>query len=139
MRIFSKNRFKVDGYEWVHDKNGKINVSNAQVRQQLQFIQLTEVDLGLIQAFGEMIQSEINDVVDSFYRKVLEVSELKNIITKHSSVDHLRVTLQKHMHTLFNGVIDDEYVEVRLKVAKAHYRIGLQTTLVFIGFSKLAK
>ena len=84
-----------------------------------------------------MIHSDINALVESFYSTILEVPELKNIITKHSTIDRLRITLQKHLYTLFNGVIDDEYVEVRLKVAKAHYRIGLQPRWYLSAFQNL--
>ena len=34
-------------------------------------------------------------------------------------------------------MIDDEYVEVRLKVAKAHYRIGLQPRWYLSAFQNL--
>ncbi|WP_311281903.1 protoglobin domain-containing protein [Peribacillus simplex] len=54
---------------------------------------------------------------------MLQVPELKGIITEHSTVGKLRKTLISHMLTLFNGVIDDDFVELRTKVAKTHYRI----------------
>ncbi|MDQ0884390.1 hypothetical protein QFZ73_005401 [Peribacillus sp. V2I11] len=49
---------------------------------------------------------------------------MKGIITEHSTVGKLRKTLITHMLSLFNGVIDDDLVELRTKVAKTHYRIG---------------
>ncbi|MFJ7930849.1 protoglobin domain-containing protein [Peribacillus sp. NPDC096448] len=38
-----------------------------------------------------------------------------------------RKTLITHMLSLFDGVIYDDFVELRTKVAKTHYRIGLQS------------
>lgn len=127
----------VEWFDSVKLKKGKINVSSNEVKQQLKIIHLTEDDLGLIHAFGEAIHSQLNDLVDSFYSTMLEVPELNDIITNHSTVERLRVILQNHMYTLFNGVIDDQYVEVRLKVAKAHYRIGLKQRWYLSAFQNL--
>ena len=66
----------------MNEKKGRINVSSAEVRQQLKLIRLTEADLGLIQAFGKVIHSQINELVESFYGTVLEVPELNDMITK---------------------------------------------------------
>lgn len=41
------------------------------------------------------------------------------------------------MLSLFNGVIDDEFVELRNKVAKTHYRIGLQPLWYSSGFQNV--
>lgn len=137
MGLFFIKRNEEDKFEFYSNKKGHIKVSSARVKQQLQLIRLTEQDLGLIQVFGEMIYSQMNDVVDSFYRTILEVPELKDIIIRYSSVDRLRITLQRHMLTLFKGVIDDEYIEIRLKVAKAHYRIGLEPRWYLSAFQNL--
>lgn len=64
--------------------------------------------------------------MDAFYQSILQVPELKGFITAHSTVGRLRKTLITHMLSLFNGVIDDDFVKLRTKVAKTHYRIGLQ-------------
>ena len=44
---------------------------------------------------------------------------------------------QNHIYTLFQGVIDDQFVEVRLNVAKAHYRIGLSPQWYLSAFQNL--
>lgn len=46
----------------------------------------------------------------------------------------MRKTLITHMLSLFNGVIDDDFVKLRTKVAKTHYRIGLQPRWYSSGF-----
>lgn len=114
-----------------------LNVSSEQVRQQLKIIDLTESDLSLIHAFSEAITPRIDKIVDSFYETILQVPELKTIIMEHSSIDRLRTTLHKHMLSLFNGIIDDQFVENRMKVAKTHYRIGLQPRWYLSGFQNV--
>lgn len=136
MGLFSGN--KVSSNEWYETlKKGEIKVSSTEVKQQLQMIHLTEEDLGLIQSFGDVIQDQIGDLVESFYSTILQVPELKTIITSHSTVERLRVTLQNHIQKIFLGVIDDQFVEIRLKVAKAHYRIGLSPRWYLSAFQNL--
>lgn len=134
MGLFTKSKNEI---ELLNRTKGTINVSSADVQQQLNLIELTEEDLGLIKAFGMRIHSQIEPLVDGFYKKIIEVSELKSIITSQTTVDRLRGTLQNHMLTLLEGVIDDQYVDVRLKVANAHYRIGLQPRWYLTAFQNL--
>lgn len=47
--------------------------------------------------------------------KILQVPELKGIITVHRTVGRLRKTLITHMLSLFNGLIDDDFVKLRTK------------------------
>ena len=133
-------RYKEKKEEWnesILGRKGKIIVSSQEVRQQLKLIQLTEADLGLIQAFGEVIRDQIDELVDVFYHTMLNVPQLQAIITNHSSVERLRVTLHNHILTLFQGVIDDSFVKARLKVAKVHYQIGLQPHWYLSSFQNL--
>lgn len=75
--------------------------------------------------------------MDAFYQSILQVPELKGFITAHSTVGRLRKTLITHMLSLFNGVIDDDFVKLRTKVAKTHYRIGLQPRWYSSGFQNV--
>ncbi|MED3911637.1 globin-coupled sensor protein [Peribacillus simplex] len=117
--------------------DGILDVSSEQVKLQVNIIDLTEFDLKLIHAFREAIEPQVERVVDTFYQTILQVPELKGIITEHSTVGKLRKTLITHMLSLFNGVIDDDFVELRTKVAKTHYRIGLQPRWYSSGFQNV--
>ncbi|CAH0164920.1 Heme-based aerotactic transducer HemAT [Peribacillus sp. Bi96] len=119
------------------DMDGILNVSSVQVRLQVNIIDLNEFDLKLIHAFRAAIEPQVERVVDAFYQTILQVPDLKRIITQHSTVEKLRKTLISHMLSLFNGVIDDEFVQLRTKVAKTHYRIGLQPRWYSSGFQNV--
>ncbi|MDM5358601.1 globin-coupled sensor protein [Peribacillus sp. ACCC06369] len=119
------------------ETDGVLDVSSEQVRLQVNIIDLKEFDLKLIHAFREAIEPKVESVVDSFYQTILQVPELKGIITEHSTVEKLRKTLISHMLSLFNGVIDDEFVALRTKVAKTHYRIGLEPRWYSSGFQNV--
>lgn len=68
---------------------------------------------------------------------MLKVEYLKNIIEKHSSVEWLSKSLSKHINSLFNGEINDEYVNKRLKVAQVHFRIGFQLKWYLASFQNV--
>ncbi|WP_290369944.1 globin-coupled sensor protein, partial [Peribacillus simplex] len=138
MGIFIKGRpEKAIWFQKAKVTDGILDVSSEQVKLQVNIIDLTEFDLKLIHAFREAIEPQVERVVDTFYQTILQVPELKGIITEHSTVGKLRKTLITHMLSLFNGVIDDDFVELRTKVAKTHYRIGLQPRWYSSGFQNV--
>ncbi|MEK4011491.1 globin-coupled sensor protein [Peribacillus sp. FSL M8-0224] len=128
---------KANWFQKANETDGILDVSSEQVKLQVNIIDLTEYDLKLIHAFREAIEPQVEGVVDAFYQSILQVPELKGIITAHSTVGRLRKTLITHMLSLFNGVIDDDFVKLRTKVAKTHYRIGLQPRWYSSGFQNV--
>lgn len=138
MGIFIKVKpIKANWFQKANQTDGILDVSSEQVKLQVNIIDLTEYDLKLIHAFREAIEPQVERVVDAFYQTILQVPELKGIITAHSTVGRLRKTLITHMLSLFNGVIDDDFVKLRTKVAKTHYRIGLQPRWYSSGFQNV--
>ncbi|MDM5284205.1 globin-coupled sensor protein [Peribacillus castrilensis] len=138
MGIFIKVKpIKANWFQKANETDGILDVSSEQVKLQVNIIDLTEYDLKLIHAFREAIEPQVEGVVDAFYQSILQVPELKGIITAHSTVGRLRKTLITHMLSLFNGVIDDDFVKLRTKVAKTHYRIGLQPRWYSSGFQNV--
>lgn len=138
MGIFIKVKpIKANWFQKANETDGILDVSSEQVKLQVNIIDLTEYDLKLIHAFREAIEPQVERVVDAFYQTILQVPELKGIITAHSTVGRLRKTLITHMLSLFNGVIDDDFVKLRTKVAKTHYRIGLQPRWYSSGFQNV--
>ncbi|WP_318291680.1 globin-coupled sensor protein [Peribacillus frigoritolerans] len=138
MGIFIKVKpIKANWFQKANETDGILDVSSEQVKLQVNIIDLTEYDLKLIHAFREAIEPQVEGVVDAFYQSILQVPELKGIITAHSTVGRLRKTLITHMLYLFNGVIDDDFVKLRTKVAKTHYRIGLQPRWYSSGFQNV--
>lgn len=125
---------------WTLDANyieGRIEVSDSQVLKQLIMIDLSERDLGVIHAFQPIIEGHIDEVVNSFYDTILKVDDLKSIIQQYSTIDNLRMTLKQHMIEMFNGRIDESFLAVRLRVAKVHFRIGLQPRWYLSAFQNL--
>ncbi|MEH6888727.1 globin-coupled sensor protein [Bacillus sp. JJ864] len=115
----------------------EINVNNPDILSKVQMIRLNKSDLQMIKCIQPLIEQNIEMLVDDFYNSILEINELKEITQKYSSVDKLRNTLKVHLVELFNGKIDNHFLEKRLRVAKIHYHIGLKPAWYMGAFQNL--
>lgn len=96
----------------VIENSGSIAIAgNAEMILQMNMIQLTEEDLSLISAFRPVIISRIEQITSSFYESILRVDKLKEIITKHTTVERLRLTLSNHVIEMFSGKIDEAFIQ----------------------------
>jgi len=112
---------------------------NLQLKEILQLIDFTEFDLKVLKTLQPIIKANMPLLVESFYDNVLNVKHLKGIINEHSSVERLKNTLFPHLLDMFSGVINEDYIDKRLKVAKVHYKIGLHSPWYITSIQILQK
>lgn len=106
---------------------GRINVSDAIIRERLEYLGVTEEDLGVISSWSDVCKGALDDLIDKFYVKILANAETKQVLHKHSTVDRQRPMLTRYILTMFAGHIDDEYVNYRYVVGAVHDRIDLNS------------
>lgn len=128
---------KVNYLKLAEESYVKITVNDQSIVSKLNMIHLTSNDLKLIKAIQPLVEENIQDLVDGFYDTILNIQELRQIIDKHSNVDRLRSTLNTHLIELFNGKIDEEFLQKRIRVAKTHYYIGLKPAWYMGAFQNL--
>ncbi|QGQ44480.1 globin-coupled sensor protein [Metabacillus sediminilitoris] len=127
-------------YDRIQITNGKaaINVSpGSDIEKQIQMIALTKEDLEIIHALQPFVAENIDKIVGGFYRNLENEPSLFKIINDHSSIERLKKTLTKHIAEMFDGVIDGEYFEKRIRIAQIHVRIGLKTKWYMCAFQDL--
>ncbi|TBL81282.1 globin-coupled sensor protein [Paenibacillus thalictri] len=110
---------------------------HPEIASQMTMIRLAEPDLKLLKALQPLIRSHIEEITSSFYDTVLGIDQLGRIIHQNSSVDRLRLTLETHISEMFNGIIDNEFIGKRLKIAKVHQSIGLKPKWYLGAFQNL--
>lgn len=138
--MFFKKKEKQNNFLHVNSQSNvsvSIQLKDEEIKQQLAFIRLNEEELKILKSLQPIVSENIDSLVSAFYDAVLKVERLKNIIESHSSVERLRKTLSSHIHLLFHGEINDEYVNKRLKVAQIHFRIGLQPKWYLAAFQNI--
>lgn len=97
----------------------------SDLHRQLQLIHLTEHDLYILSELQPVIAENIEAIVDAFYRNLKNEPSLRAIIEEHSSVERLSRTLAVHVQEMFQGTVEDTFIQKRLKIAQVHLHIGL--------------
>ncbi|MET0786033.1 MAG: globin-coupled sensor protein [Paenisporosarcina sp.] len=110
---------------------------NKELEKQIQMIDLTKNDLAIIRQLQPYVQPQLEDLVTQFYKALEYGSGLNEIIHKNSSVDRLKVTLQRHLDEMFEGQINEAYIKQRHTIAHVHVRIGLGTKWYMGSFQSL--
>ncbi|PKR77024.1 chemotaxis protein [Halalkalibacillus sediminis] len=105
--------------------------------KQLRMISLNRQDLAILRALKPVISLHIENIVSRFYKNIEHESSLMDIIEENSSVERLKQTLTKHIQEMFDGVIDEEFVNQRVRIAHAHVKIGLQPKWYLCAFQDL--
>lgn len=88
-------------------------------------IDLTDEDLWVLSRLKPLVTEHIETIVTRFYKNLEHENSLMEIIHDHSSVDRLKKTLTIHIQEMFSGVIDEAFLEKRIRIAHVHLRIGL--------------
>ncbi|MEK4028156.1 globin-coupled sensor protein [Pseudobacillus sp. FSL P4-0506] len=117
---------------------GRLSVRpEGSLMNQLDMINLSIQDLTVVKSLQPLVEEHLDDIVTAFYDAIGKQPNLLNIIKEHSSVDRLKKTLRQHIQELFNGEIDEEFIQKRLKIAYVHVRIGLKTKWYMSAFQEL--
>lgn len=123
-------------FENISEEGCRIQVSN-EAYSQLVVIGITTQDLAILQFIKPWIEEKSEKIIIFFYDSIGKEKNLRKIIQTHSSVDRLKITLRKHLVGMFDGVIDDKYIQERRTIAHVHYRIGLSTKWYISSFQGL--
>lgn len=118
-----KVSIEVDGYD--------------ELKQQLTLINLTTTDLAIIKQLQPLIQDVIPTMVDRFYAAISLNSTLMKIVSTHTEISRLKVTLTQHIAGLFEGKINEQYIYNRQRIASTHVRIGLTSKWYLGSFQSL--
>ncbi len=120
-----------------NEQKVNVDIYDPEIRQQLAMIGLREEDLKWLKAFQPIVADSIEAITESFYQTILDVGSLNRIIQQHSTVDRLKVTLKQHLIEIFNGRLDDEFLQKRLKIAQVHQHIGLDPKWYIAAFQNV--
>lgn len=107
------------------------------IKSQLKMTGLNEDDLAILRVLIPLLKENVKSIVANFYRNLENESSLSTIINTNSSIERLRLTLEQHISEMFNGKIDNTFVEKRHRIAVIHARIGLEPKWYLSAFQDL--
>jgi len=109
----------------------------SELARQIDVISLTKSDLTFIKELEPIVTDHIDFIVNQFYENITKQPNLQLIIDTFSSVDKLKMTFKKHILELFTGIIDEEFIGKRIKIAHVHVKVGLNTKWYISAFQNL--
>lgn len=135
--FFLKDKKKIKIFD-INSQNVRLIIPHdSELEKQIKMIGLTKEDLYVVQQIQSYIVENIDLLVDDFYKSLAYEPNLIKIIEDNSSVEKLKKTLGRHIVELFNGVIDEEFVVTRKRIAHIHVKIGLKSKWYMCAFQNL--
>lgn len=111
--------------------------AGSDLEKQLQVIDLKKEDLALLKTLQPLVNEHITEIVDAFYQSLGQVPELMGIINDHSTIERLKHTLKTHLIEMFDGTIDEAFLNKRVRIAKIHVAIGLSQKWYISSFQRI--
>ncbi|MFC7681096.1 protoglobin domain-containing protein [Paenibacillus sp. GCM10028914] len=96
-------------------------------RRQLDYLGLKDKDLLILANYRDVFKEVVEEVVRRFYDQIGTQPALMGIIDKTSTVDRLKETQRVYWMSLADGIVDEAYINNRIKIGQVHSRIGLST------------
>ncbi|WP_404454464.1 protoglobin domain-containing protein [Oceanobacillus kapialis] len=120
------------------EMNPTIEVTpGSDLEKQLKMLDLKREDFAIAMALKPYVEEDNKKIVDCFYGSIEQNPKLIAIIEEHSSIDKLKVTLERHIIEMFNGEISQAFIERRKRIAHIHVKIGLTQKWYIASFQKL--
>jgi PAS domain S-box-containing protein len=116
--------FSLDSYLKTHRTDVPLDEKEVELR--LRYLHLAKRDVDALQKVFPIIEEEIDDIVDAFYRHLLDFEETRSILQTESTVQRLKGTLKTYLRTAFSCTLDRDYFEGRFKIGQAHNNVGLR-------------
>lgn len=129
---------KVNALEQLPDFKPVIELTSMpELEKQMKLIGIHEEELRRLKSFQPYVVAGIQDVAEVFYRNVLEIPSLRKIIEERTQIDPLKKTLGSYIIAMFDGIFNEETIERKRKLARMHFKIGLEPKWYMGTFQQL--
>ncbi len=108
-----------------------------ELKKQMELIGFTAQDMAVVKSFQPYIKDGIDEISSVFYEKVLEVPSLKLIIEERTKVDRLKQLIKTYIIGMFDGEINEESIQKKMKLAQMHFKIGLEPKWYMGAFQQI--
>ncbi len=102
-----------------------LKLDDAELRSRRAYFEINDEDLERLASLRAFGQTHLDDIIESFYRFILEHHESRVFFADDTSVQRVKRLQKEYFLGLFSGVLDVRYVENRLRVGATHERIGM--------------
>ena len=96
---------------------------------------LTDSDLAALKVLGEHVTPKMDTFVKEFYVWLKTLPEFEVFFPDQAMVDHVKTLQREYWQNVFDGKIDQPYIERRQMVGEVHARIGLPLGIYFAAMN----
>ncbi|HSP79254.1 MAG TPA: globin-coupled sensor protein, partial [Myxococcaceae bacterium] len=104
---------------------GRLGSATEELEKRKRFLSFTGADAALLKDFQPVAEESNGEVIEQFYAHLLAHPETRAHMQSDKQIQALKRTQARYFLRLFGGTYDEAYVEDRLRVGRAHERIGL--------------
>jgi diguanylate cyclase (GGDEF)-like protein len=115
----------------------QMRINEIEIFHRMKLLDLSQEELDLVASLKKLVESEIEDIVEAFYRHQTEFDEIAIVIGDSETMRRLRAAQRKYIIEMFSGYYDGEYVNSRLRIGLVHKRIGVEPKLFLSGVRTL--
>ncbi|WCL81886.1 protoglobin domain-containing protein [Saprospira sp. CCB-QB6] len=103
---------------------------------------ISEETLGQIRSVSPQILTQLPQLVDDFYERMLSYPKFSAYAESEAQVQHLKNLHLRYWQSFWAAKVDENYIQSRKRIGEVHARVGLPMDLYYDGivlFSKLFK
>ena len=105
--------------------------------QKLFFLQMTQNDIRNLRKLQSLFDEHAAAITDRHYDMLAQVDELRALVERHSTFERLKGTFVQYLKSIPRVELDDKYMETRLRIGRAHSRVGLGPEWVIGTFTRI--
>lgn len=115
----------------------QLRLTEREIERRKTLLNLTNKDRDILLKLKPIIAESIDNLVESFYEKQVQVDEIARVIGDSDTLTRLKSHMRKYILDLFDGNFDVDYVQSRLRIGLVHKRIGVTPKLYISGIWNL--
>ena len=96
---------------------------------------VTDSDLAALKLFGKSVAPKMDTFVKEFYVWLKTLAEYEVFFPDQVMVDHVKALQREYWQDVFEGKIDQAYIDRRQMVGEVHARIGLPLGIYFAAMN----
>lgn len=100
--------------------------SMPELEKQMKLIDLQEDDFYRLKSYQHFIIDGIEEIAEVFYKNVLSIPSLRKIIEERTEIGRLKKTMGSYIISMFDGIFNEQTIERKRKLARMHFKIGLE-------------
>ena len=113
------------------------SISDADIQNQCKAIGLTLEDLKIAKTIQVLVKEQAENIAGEFYAAMCNIPEYKAIVEKYSNPERWIKAHGQFLVHMFDGCVDDAYIEKLQKLARGHHAIGVLPQWYVASFQSL--